>query len=78
MSKKSTTTKIASTATETRFDAFSVREYEVGGEKRSDWNKLGVAFAHKDGKGFNVLLQSLPVDGKMVLRLHEEKADSAE
>jgi hypothetical protein len=61
----------------TRFDAYSVREYEAnGGEKKSDWTRIGVAFPHSDGKGFNVLLQALPLDGKMVLRLHEK--DSAE
>lgn len=29
-------------------------------------------------KGFNVLLQAVPLDGKMVLRLHEPKEDGAE
>jgi hypothetical protein len=77
MSKKPTTAKTA-TSTETRYDAFSVREYQVAGETRSEWTKVGVAFANKDGKGFNLLLQAFPVDGKVTVRLHEEKADSAE
>ncbi len=38
-----------------------------GGEK-SYWSRIGVAFAHKDGKGFNVILESLPIDGKITLR----------
>lgn len=79
MSKKSPAT-VAQTATPAanRFDAFTVREYEVAGEKKSDWTKVGVAFPHSDGKGHNVVLTALPVDGKLVLRLHEPKEDSAE
>ena len=77
MSKK-TTPAAKPTTTAARFDAYSVRDYEVAGEKKSDWTKLGVAFPHADGKGFNVLLTAVPLDGKMVLRLHEPKEDSAE
>jgi hypothetical protein len=40
------------------------------------WLAIGAAFAHKDGKGFNVVLQALPTDGKVVLR--EPQADEAE
>ena len=75
MSKKSPAAKPAPTAN--RFDVFTVREYEVAGEKKCDWTKVGVAFPHQDTKGFNVLLQAVPLDGKMVLRLHEEKEDGA-
>jgi len=32
------------------------------------WLGIGAAFAHADGKGFNVVLQALPLDGKVVLR----------
>lgn len=77
MSKK-TTAPAKNTMTGTRFDAYTVREYELDGEKKGDWTPLGVAFPHKDGKGFNVILHALPVDGKLVLRLHEPKDDSAE
>lgn len=28
------------------------------------WLNLGVAFAHEDGEGFNILLQALPTDAK--------------
>lgn len=79
MSKKSPAA-VAQTATPTtgRFDAFTVREYEVAGEKRSDWNKVGCAWPHQDGKGHNIVLSALPVDGKLVLRLHEPKEGSAE
>lgn len=59
----------------TRFDAFTVREYTQDGKPQNEWLKIGVAFPHKDGKGFNVILQSLPVNGEFQLRLHEPKAD---
>ena len=32
------------------------------------WLNLGLAFVHADGKGFNIVLQALPIDGKIVLR----------
>ena len=32
------------------------------------WLAIGAAFAHQDGDGFNIVLQALPIDGKVVLR----------
>ena len=32
------------------------------------WLNIGVAFPHKDGSGFNIVLQALPLDGKIVCR----------
>jgi hypothetical protein len=32
------------------------------------WLAIGAAFAHQDGTGFNIVLQALPIDGKIVLR----------
>ena len=70
-------TKTSSTETPERMDAFTVREFEAGGEKRRDWTRIGVAFQHKDGKGYSLILQALPVDGKVELRLHEPKEKGA-
>lgn len=36
------------------------------------WLTLGVAFPHEDGDGFNLLLQAMPFDGKLVLRRYKE------
>jgi hypothetical protein len=33
------------------------------------WIAIGGAWMHQDGDGFNVVLQALPLDGKIVLRL---------
>ena len=32
------------------------------------WLNIGSAWPNKDGKGFNLTLQALPLDGKLVLR----------
>ncbi len=37
------------------------------------WLNIGAAFMHQDGDGFNIVLQALPINGKIVLRL--PKAD---
>lgn len=45
--------------------------YAVREGKDSDqsyWTKIGAAFAHNDGKGFSIVLEALPVDGKLTIR----------
>ena len=74
MAKKPT--KPASDAT--RFTAYTVRDFERNGETEHDWMRIGVAFPHEDGKGFNLALHATPVDGKVVLRLFEPKEDAAQ
>ena len=32
------------------------------------WLNIGLAFPHRDGSGFNIVLQALPLDGKIVCR----------
>jgi hypothetical protein len=32
------------------------------------WCNIGAAFSHSDGNGLNLMLQALPLDGKIVLR----------
>jgi hypothetical protein len=32
------------------------------------WLNLGLVFPHKDGGGFNIMLQAFPLDGKIVCR----------
>jgi len=50
------------------------RAYTVVERKGKDdfWLNLGVAFAHEDGQAFNLLLQAMPFDGKLVLRTYKE------
>ena len=46
------------------------RAYSVIKREGQDdyWLNLGLAFSHKDGNGFNIVLQAYPLDGKIVLR----------
>lgn len=39
------------------------------------WLRLGNAVSHKDGKGYSMTLQAVPVSGLLVMRQHEEEAD---
>ena len=48
--------------------AYQVRE---GGQK-GYWNRIGVAWANKDGKGFNIQLECVPLDGRITLRIASE------
>jgi hypothetical protein len=43
--------------------------------KEDHWLNLGVCFAHEE---FNVLLQALPTDAKLVLRTYKEKPEEQE
>ena len=40
------------------------------------WLKIGAAWANKDEKGFNLVLQALPLDGRLVLREYKEPEKS--
>ena len=42
------------------------------GEDENFWLNIGSAFEHADGKGFNLILEALPLDGKLVLREPKE------
>jgi len=45
--------------------AWQVRE---GKDGKSYWDRVGVAWATKDGQGFSVQLHAIPFDGRIVLR----------
>ena len=55
------------------FIAYSVTDYTAGTEKKSKWREVGAAFAHKDGEGFDIVLEAFPVSGKVTLRKPKEK-----
>jgi hypothetical protein len=46
------------------FFAYVVRD-RAG--KRPVWTKIGTVWSHERGAGFNVELQALPMDGRLVL-----------
>ncbi|MFM7131809.1 MAG: hypothetical protein ACKO5E_19370 [bacterium] len=51
---------------------YQVRDRE--GQK-GIWTRIGSAWAHGDGKGFNIQLESVPLDGRITLRTASEKKD---
>ncbi|MEW9570240.1 hypothetical protein ABQJ54_00595 [Rhodanobacter sp. Si-c] len=61
-----------------RYDAFTVREYQVAGETRHDWTRIGVASPNGDGKGFRLALNALPLDGVILVRPYDPKEQPAE
>ncbi|TQF40095.1 hypothetical protein UNPF46_11570 [Bradyrhizobium sp. UNPF46] len=43
--------------------------FVVEGEgDKAFWTKIGAAWPHEDGKGFNLQLSCLPLDGRLVVR----------
>ena len=53
---------------------YVVRPFKNG--KSASWSRIGVAWAHKDDQGYDVCLDALPVDGRLVLRTHGFKDKS--
>ena len=66
---KTNTTQAAATKVPTHV-AYQVRNRE--GQK-AFWTRIGSAWAHSDGAGFNIQLDAVPVDGKVTLRVPAEK-----
>ena len=67
------------------FNVFTVEEFDAptptdADRKAKSWTKVGVAFPHKEGAGYNVQLRSLPLDGKLVVlpASAEEDAEAAD
>ena len=54
--------------------AYQVRD---GKTDKGFFTRIGVAFPHSDGQGFNVLLDAIPLDGKIALRTPSEKPTEA-
>jgi hypothetical protein len=50
--------------------AYQVRDT---GNGKSYWIRVGAAWSHNDGKGFNVQLESVPLDGRITLRIASEQ-----
>lgn len=48
---------------------------ERGEGKKADFLEIGAAWPNADGKGFNLVLKAAPLDGRLTLRVIEEKAE---
>lgn len=50
--------------------------YVVEGEGDSAyWTKVGAAWPHEDGDGYNITLSALPLNGRLVVRKPKAKAE---
>ena len=47
-----------------------------GEDQKGIWRSIGSAWAHNDGKGFQVRLDAFPVDGIVTLRVPPPKSDA--
>lgn len=50
--------------------AYQVRDREG---KNGFWTRIGSAWAHQDGKGFNIQIEAVPLDGRITLRVATER-----
>jgi hypothetical protein len=57
------------------FIAYHVRD---GKNEKGYFTRIGVAFPHKDGNGFTLLIETVPLDGKITLRVPTEKSEQPE
>lgn len=51
---------------------YHVRDGKKG---TSFWTRIGVAWAHNDGQGFNIEIAVAPLDGRITLRTATEQKD---
>lgn len=64
------TTKTASKAPS--HIAYQVRDREG---KKGIWTRIGSAWPHADGKGFSIQIESVPLDGRITIRIASDKKD---
>jgi len=54
------------------YDAYAVRNDKEG---KGHFHKIGAAFAHKDGKGFDIDTVATPNNGRITLREPKDRLD---
>lgn len=48
--------------------------YRVDGNgSEARWTRIGAAWPNKDGKGFNILCDAVPLQGRIVMRAYTPK-----
>lgn len=50
--------------------------YQVMGDDKARWTRIGAGWANKDGKGVNLALDAVPLSGRIVLREISEQDES--
>lgn len=56
-------------------NAYHVRELQGRKDKKAIWTRIGCAWPHHDGQGFNIQVEVVPLDGKITLRVAEDKRE---
>jgi hypothetical protein len=54
---------------------YHVRDFDGREGKKSFWTRIGSAWQHADGKGFNAQVECVPLDGRITLRVASEKKE---
>ncbi|AXK79654.1 hypothetical protein DW352_03450 [Pseudolabrys taiwanensis] len=52
--------------------------YVVEGEGDAFWTKIGAAWPHEDGEGFNIQLSAVPLNGRLVVRKPKAKKEAGQ
>lgn len=63
--------KIKEAAPAKNYPSHGVFVVEGDGD-RAFWTKIGSAWAHGDGQGFNVQLSAIPVGGRLIIRARKD------
>ncbi len=74
---KTSAAKIAALPATTTHRQPTHRLYRVNGDgDAATWTPIGAAWPNKDGNGFNISCDAIPLQGRIVLRRIEPKADA--
>ena len=58
--------------------AYTVEDRGEREDNDAFWTRIGSAWPHKDGKGLNIVLSALPVNGRVVLREYTDEDAKAD
>ena len=53
--------------------AYHIRDSKNG--QKAFWTRIGSAWQHADGQGFNIQIDTVPLDGRIGLRTLSEKPE---
>jgi len=49
-----------------------------GKDSKGFWTTIGAAWMHEDQQGLNVMLDCIPTDGRLVIRIRKDKPAKAQ
>ncbi len=70
-----TSTTTSNTGTQSKAPTHTAYQVRDGKSGKSFWTKIGAAWSHADGQGFNLQLECVPLDGRVTLRVISEKRE---